>query len=502
MFISSNTTKVSKKPQAMCIFLSCPKAIRLHNTLKFHPSSKQPSVFLITQPFLPFVFNLQHQITSIMNVDDLVKHVTTRQNSLSRANLNNNISDQPTTPYQSTETQSPADELDYFATEDEVLDKIHNSILWMSNQIDTNQPLDLSIPSPSSRSLIISTTQGNNNHTIILGPTQSTHTLSTSKPQKAARFARALAIMKTCHSILSAGCSISQRSLWYRLKTNPLFHSAPQVGEAIQDVISLLKVPRSSLGIVSSSKGMVAGNLIIQDSRSGQQVDCSSLPGASSSSSSSSSTSTSTSGSWSIPGDLRALDYLSFDSNANVMLIIEKETIFQSLLQSKITQSLPCILITGRGYPDLSTRKFTRKLVDTFPHLLTLALVDWNPSGLQICMMYKFGSKRMLESTRFAVPSVKWLGVRSDMLLAHVDDDTGDGSVFQAMSRRDVALARNLCRELAGVEPAWVEELGYMLESESKAEMEALCSGNGTGGNMGNTLKDIFVDAIHQGKYI
>jgi meiotic recombination protein SPO11 len=492
MFISSNTTTASKKPQAMYLLLSCPEAVRFHN-LKFGPPFFKTAFSLITQPFLPFVFNLQHKITLIMNVEDLVKHVTTCQNSLSRA-----TSDPPTTPYQPIKTQSPADELDYFATEDEVLDKIKNSILWMSNQIDTNQPLDLSIPSPSSRSLIISTTQGNNNHTIILGPTQSTRTLSTSKPQKAARFARALAIMKTCHSILKAGCSISQRSLWYSLKTNPLFHSAPQVGEAIQDVISLLRVPRSSLGIVSSSKGMVAGNLIIQDSRSGQQVDCSPLPGASSSSSSSSS---STSGSWSIPGDLRALDYLSFDSNATAVLIIEKETIFQSLLQSKITQSLPCILITGRGYPDLSTRKFTRALVDTFPHLLTLALVDWNPSGLQICMMYKFGSKRMLESIRFAVPSVKWLGVRSDMLLAHVDD-VGDGSVFQEMSSRDVALARNLCRELAGVEPAWVEELGHMLESESKAEMEALCSGNGNGGDMGSTLKDIFVDAIHQGNFI
>lgn len=446
----------------------------------------------ITQPFLPFIFNLLHQITSIMKVEDLVQHVTSRQNTISRVNLNNNNSDQATTPYQATETQSPADELNYFATEDEVLDKIETSILWMSNQIDTDQPLDLSIPSPSSRSLVrISSPQGNNNHTIILGPTQSTHTLSTSKPQKAARFARALSIMKICHSIVKAGCSISQRSLWYRLKTNPLFRSVPQVGEAVQDVISLLKVPRSSLGIVSSSKGSVAGNLIIQDSRSGQQVDCASLPGAS----------LSTSGSWSIPGDLRALDYLSFNSNATVMLIIEKETIFRSLLQSNIFQSLPCILITGRGYPDLSTRKFTRELVNAFPHLLTLALVDWNPSGLQICMMFKFGSKRMLESTRFAVPSVKWLGVRSDMLLAHVDNGGDAGGVFQAMSSRDVASAGNLRRELAGVEPAWVEELGHMLESGSKAEMEALCSGHGHD-NMGNTLKDIFIDAIHQGNYI
>lgn len=114
--------------------------------------------------------------------------------------------------------------------------------------------------------------------------------------------------------------------------------------------------------------------------------------------------------------------------------------------------------------------------------------------------MYKFGSKRMLESTRFAVPSVKWLGVRSDMLLAHADADNNAG-MFQVMSSRDNALAGNLCRELAEVEPAWVEELGHMLQSGSKADMEALGSGN-DGGDLGGALKNIFIEAIRQGNYI
>jgi hypothetical protein len=41
----------------------------------------------------------------------------------------------------------------------------------------------------------------------------------------------------------------------------PLFRSAAEANSAIQDVVALLQVPRSSLGICCSSRGAVAGLL-------------------------------------------------------------------------------------------------------------------------------------------------------------------------------------------------------------------------------------------------
>lgn len=48
-----------------------------------------------------------------------------------------------------------------------------------------------------------------------------------------------------------------------------VFRSPRDVGEAVQDAISLLQVPRSGLGITASSKGLVAGRLVIHNQRSG-----------------------------------------------------------------------------------------------------------------------------------------------------------------------------------------------------------------------------------------
>lgn len=51
-----------------------------------------------------------------------------------------------------------------------------------------------------------------------------------------------------------------------------MFRSPRDVGEAVQDAISLLQVPRSALGITASSKGLVAGRLVIHDQRTGGWV--------------------------------------------------------------------------------------------------------------------------------------------------------------------------------------------------------------------------------------
>ena len=48
-----------------------------------------------------------------------------------------------------------------------------------------------------------------------------------------------------------------------------IFRSPRDVAEAVQDAVALLGVPRSALGITTSSKGLVAGHLVIHDQRTG-----------------------------------------------------------------------------------------------------------------------------------------------------------------------------------------------------------------------------------------
>ena len=44
------------------------------------------------------------------------------------------------------------------------------------------------------------------------------------------------------------------------------------------------------------------------------------------------------------------------------------------------------------------------------------AVVDWNPSGAAILAVYKYGSQRMHEAARYALPTLRWLGARGALL--------------------------------------------------------------------------------------
>lgn len=89
---------------------------------------------------------------------------------------------------------------------------------------------------------------------------------------------------------------------------------------------------------------------------------------------------------------------------AKHVLVIEKEAVFRSLVNSSLWAQLPVILVTASGMPDLASRAFLRHLADSLPGELTFfGLVDWNPAGAHILMNYKFGNpKRSAESVECA----------------------------------------------------------------------------------------------------
>jgi hypothetical protein len=81
-----------------------------------------------------------------------------------------------------------------------------------------------------------------------------------------------------------------------QLVSPSLFPSVAAVNGAIQDAVALLRVPRSRLGIVCSSRGAAAGLVHLRDGPGGVWVDCGALGMAG----------------WSIPGDIAAVERLSF----------------------------------------------------------------------------------------------------------------------------------------------------------------------------------------------
>ncbi|KAE8710797.1 Meiotic recombination protein SPO11-2 [Hibiscus syriacus] len=240
-------------------------------------------------------------------------------------------------------------------------------------------------------------------------------TRSLTRANAAKAFIRVWKVMEMCFEILIQEKRVTQRELFYKLLCNSpdYFSSQLQVNRTIQDVVALLRCSRYSLGIMASSRGLVAG---LQEPNQ-EAVDCSACG----------------SSGYAISGDLKLLESLIMKTDARYIIVVEKR-----LAEDHVFNQIPSILLTAKGYPDIATRFLLHRMSRAFPELPILALVDWNPAGLAILSTYKFGSIGMgLEAYRYAC-NVKWLGLRGNDL--HLIPEQS----LAQLKPRDLQIARSL----------------------------------------------------------
>nr|GLL49256.1 meiotic recombination protein SPO11-2 [Ipomoea trifida] len=279
-------------------------------------------------------------------------------------------------------------------------------------------------------------------------------TRSLMRENTAKSFVRVWKVMEMCYQILSHDEKrVTQRELFYKLlcDSQEYFNSQLQVNRTVQDLVALLHCSRYSLGIMASSRGAVAGRLLLQEPNQ-EFVDCS----------------TCGSSGYAISGDLSLLEKLVMKSDARYIIVVEKHAIFQRLAEDRIFNQIPCILITAKGYPDIATRFLLHRMSRQFSSIPILGLVDWNPAGLAILCTFKYGSIGMgLEAFRYAC-NVKWLGLRKDDIEKLVPEES-----LVPLKQRDVQIAKSLISSEI-LQDNYKEELAVMVESDRRAEIEAL----------------------------
>ncbi|XP_057465265.1 meiotic recombination protein SPO11-1 isoform X2 [Actinidia eriantha] len=159
-------------------------------------------------------------------------------------------------------------------------------------------------------------------------------------------------------------------------------------------------------------------------------------------------------------------------SVARYILVVEKESVFQRLANDQFCNRNRCIVITGRGYPDVPTRRFLRLLIEKLS-LPVYCLVDCDPYGFDILTTYRFGSMQMAYDAKFLrVPEIHWLG-------AFPSDSEKYGLPHQCLlpltaedkSRIEAMLLRCYLQQEV---PHWRLELELLLQRGVKFEIEAL----------------------------
>jgi meiotic recombination protein SPO11 len=156
--------------------------------------------------------------------------------------------------------------------------------------------------------------------------------------------------------------------------------------------------------------------------------------------------------------------------------------------------SVPAHTLQAKGYPDVASRVFLRRVADQAPHVPMFALVDLDPDGIAILSTYKYGSYRLAhekvtpqDTPGLNLPDMQWLGVKRH----HISrTPVGEGSTctdtnamrelqgIMRLTARDRTRAMrmlewDLCGD-GGLEQAWRHELQMMLMLNTKAEMQVL----------------------------
>ncbi|KAJ5908911.1 Winged helix-turn-helix transcription repressor DNA-binding [Penicillium taxi] len=177
-------------------------------------------------------------------------------------------------------------------------------------------------------------------------------------------------------------------------------------------------------------------------------------------------------------------------AGARWVLIVEKEAAFHRLVRNSFHMTAfvgEGILITGKGYPDISTRSLVRRVFDMTQNARYrprfYALVDGDPDGIAIMSTYKHGSIRhMHENASLTIPELEWLGMRvSD---AATIPESSDSGVFLSLTARDrrkiISMLQNSpVFASGGPELEWRLELQRMLMLNVKLEIEAVYEQSG-----------------------
>ncbi|KAK9689475.1 hypothetical protein RND81_09G061700 [Saponaria officinalis] len=258
-----------------------------------------------------------------------------------------------------------------------------------------------------------------------------------------------LRVLLIVQQLLQENRHASKRDIFYTYPS--IFSDQSVVDRAINDICVLLECSRHNLNVVSVAKGLVMGWIRFMED--GKKCDCISSPNTAQ------------------PVPVQVEDIQDILSFAQYILVIEKESVFQRLADNQFCTFNRCIVITGRGYPDIPTRRFLRFLTEKL-RIPVYGLVDSDPYGFDILTTYRFGSLEMAyDAELLRIPEICWLG-------AFTSDSERYGIPSQCLlplstedkKRTEAILSRCYLQN----QLHWRLELEMMLEKGVKFEIEAL----------------------------
>jgi DNA topoisomerase VI subunit A len=274
----------------------------------------------------------------------------------------------------------------------------------------------------------------------------------------AKKFMQTFLVASACKDLLGSGKTTSIRDLFYMTKhtikgcKENTFDDQVESDPVIEDLEVGLDALREELHLFAAKRGSMVGPMVIVDA--GDEIDLSRMG----------------SGGWSIPSITEDYVIQFKRSDAEYILLVEKEAVWHRLNEDKFWKKHKCMLVTGNGQATRGVRRLMQRMANELK-IPVYVLVDNDPWGLYIYSVVKQGSISLAyESMRMAVPKARFLGLRTrDFKRFKLSED-----VKIDLEKEDITRAKQMLAYPWFAAPHWQEEIGDLLEAGFKMEIEAL----------------------------
>ncbi|MCX6773630.1 MAG: DNA topoisomerase VI [Candidatus Micrarchaeota archaeon] len=219
---------------------------------------------------------------------------------------------------------------------------------------------------------------------------------------QARTFMQTISVANKLKQFIREDLHTSIRGLYYQLKFSlgddldeSLFEEQSESNVLVEDLEVALGAKREDFHLTTDRKGVLAGNIKLVDKFGGEEVT---IDG----------TKQGRSG-WMIPSDVdNGMEIESL--NANYVLVVEKDALWQRLNEDRFWQKEKAILITPKGQSSRGTRRMIRKLADR--GLPIYVFTDCDAWGWYIYWTLKTGSMNLAYlGKEFSIPNSRFIGV-------------------------------------------------------------------------------------------
>jgi meiotic recombination protein SPO11 len=202
-------------------------------------------------------------------------------------------------------------------------------------------------------------------------------------------------LLSEIYKMLARNTFCTKRELYYR--DVEFLKSQTAVNKSIEVICTMLNVHTWELGVLSTSKGLIAGEIVITTEED-EVIECTTTQA--------------------VPQNPSTIK--SIESSAEYVLVVEKDTVFTRLIEGNFFEKSlqKCILVTAKGYPDVNTRVLLKKIVSELD-IPVYMIADADPYGVEIMCTYKYGSLELVSNAEQLALSknMEWIGYVMLLLL-------------------------------------------------------------------------------------